>query len=274
MIKISFAGNWKMSSKDLLNLYSRQTPNNSGVWNDIVGTICHNDADFIVVQDETHDIIDNSKVIFFGKEPKHVKLFSWNKKCYAKFHHNDLNTWMPQTWQVGISYNDLLTNKFEKNKNISVIDTGKLSLIGHKNRVNFIKKLKNDIDIDIYGKLNNKILPEKDKKNGLINYKYYLSIENGKTDFYFSEKFVDALLCWCVPFYWGCSKINEFFPEKSYVNINIYDYKKSLFKIKDTINSNYIEENLNAISEARHLILNKYNIWPTIEMAVKNKKIL
>ena len=39
-----------------------------------------------------------------------------------------------------------------------------------------------------------KSLPERDKQEGLLEYKYYLAIENGKTDHYFSEEILNALL--------------------------------------------------------------------------------
>jgi len=45
----------------------------------------------------------------------------------------------------------------------------------------------------------------------LIPYFYSVVIENGRLDFYFSEKLIDAFLTRTVPIYWGCPSIGRFF---------------------------------------------------------------
>ena len=116
-------------------------------------------------------------------------------------------------------------------------------------------------------------LPNRNKKEGVLPYRYHLTIENGSSPFYFSEKIVDPLLCWSMPIYWGCKNIDKFLPKGSYVNIDI---NKS--GVEDEIimisKSNLFEENISAISEARDLILNKYNLWDTIEKSIHSQNLI
>ena len=137
-------------------------------------------------------------------------------------------------------------------------------------------------DIDVYGKITinqphhpsiQTVLPHKDKRLGLLDYRYSLVIENGSTDYYFSEKISDSLMCWTMPIYYGCKQIHTFLPEGSYINIDINS--TNLTKtIKDIIDSNYAEKNIENLKKARTLIMNKYNIWPTIEKAINKETFI
>jgi hypothetical protein len=251
----------------------KQTPNNDGVWDNIKLTYNIKEADFVIVQDGSDIGISNFKnVIFFGREPRHIKYHCWEKeKCYKVFHHENGDCWLPQTWWIGLTYEDLLNLDYIKSKKFSIIDSGKRMTNNHVTRLNFINDItsKYPDEIDLFGKINGLVLPERDKSKALLDYKYTLSIENGQTDYYFSEKFVDPILCLTMPIYHGCKKIDKFFPSGSYYNIDI-NKKGADQEIYNIINSNYAEENLESLKEARDLILKKYNIWPTIKMAVEN----
>ena len=107
-----------------------------------------------------------------------------------------------------------------------------------------IRKYPNDIDV--YGKIcrNRKnikpyktILPHRKKEKGLLEYRYNLAIENGSTDYYFSEKIVDPLLCWSIPIYWGCKKIDKFLPKESYIllDMNKKGVAEEIIKISKSV---------------------------------------
>ena len=272
--KIYITSNWGLDHEKFMNYLKKQTPGNKGVWDNIELTYKMEDADFIVVQDDSDQgIIDFKKVIFFGREPKHVKLHNWNRKdCYKSYHHELGTCWLPVTWWVGLSYNELKNTIYEKSKNFSIIDSGKGSLDGHRNRLNIVNSYisKYRSSVDLYGRISDNILPPRDKSLGLLDYRYNLAIENGSTDFYFSEKITDAILCDTMPIYWGCKKISHFLPKGSYHLIDIYD-KHAVDKIHEIINSDYREQNLGPLKEAKHLILDKYNIWPTIKLSIEDK---
>jgi hypothetical protein len=273
--KIYITSNWGLDHEKFMNYLKKQTPGNKGVWDNIELTYKMEDADFIVVQDDSDQgIIDFKKVIFFGREPKHIKYRCWDKeKCFKVFHHENSNSWLPQTWWIGLIYDDLINLKYMKTRNLSIIDSGKKQRGGHITRFNFINSLikKYPNEFDVFGKINGLILPERDKSKALLDYRYSLSIENGRTDYYFSEKFVDPILCLTMPIYYGCKKIDKFFPKGSYYNIDITK-KGAEQEIYELINSDYAQENLEQLLEARDLVLNKYNIWPTIKMAIEDKR--
>lgn len=48
-------------------------------------------------------------------------------------------------------------------------------------------------------------------RNKQFMYEFVLVIENSRHANYFSEKLLDALLCRCVPIYWGCTNVGDFF---------------------------------------------------------------
>ena len=286
MKKIYFPKAW--GENDVLKMFIHQTPNSDGIWEDVVAVKTKEEADYIIVQDGTSEDVDYNKVIYFGREPHYIQGINqkWlNNECYAFFHHEKNNSWMPQTWWVGINFSELSNLKnINKTKNLSVIESGKKMVYGHKKRNEILSKIikNNPKDIDVFGRITSgkensgpykTTLPYRKKENGLIDYRYNLAIENGSTDFYFSEKIVDPLLCWTMPIYWGCKNIEKFLPKGSYVNIDINNPNISDVIIEIS-KSNIREENLELIAEARDLILNKYNLWPSIKRAIDNKKML
>ena len=96
------------------------------------------------------------------------------------------------------------------------------------------------------------------------DYNYSLCFENSHIDNYFSEKFTDCILSWTIPIYWGCTNLDKYFPKDSYYEIDIFD-KKSVDKVVEIINKPITQKNIEALEKARDLILNKYNIWATLE---------
>jgi len=162
--------------------------------------------------------------------------------------------------------------KYEQ-KGISLLDRGPSD--GHILRMDFLNKLTdNDPNyLDLYGRGDfsgpyycGELPDHFDKWGGLADYRYTLAIENYRGPNYFSEKITDALLAWCMPIYWGCTNLSEFLPEDSYVEIDIE--REGAERVREIINSNRREKNIDAIAEARQRLLNEYQIWPTVDKAV------
>jgi hypothetical protein len=277
MKKIYFANTTWNESPQLIENFIHQTPENLGVWENIIYTLNKDESDYIIVMDETTESVDPKKVIFFGREPHYIGLRKWTQESYGNYHHELGNSWLAMTWWTKIQFNDLVNMEPIKNKDLSAIDSGKRHTPYHKFRADLITSFlkKYPKEIDGYGHICNNVLPYRDKTKGLMDYRYNLVLENGKTDFYFSEKFCDPLLFLTMPIYKGCNQIGKFFPKNSYIEFDdskgldyavdmILDYSKSTFR----------EENIENLKEARDLTLNKYNIWSTISLAVNDKKIL
>ena len=274
--------NYFKPSKELTELFSKQTPGSSGVWQNIIAVDKAEDADFEIVQDKTDGQYNTEKLIFLGREPWYVHRHDISNAKY-NFHHERGESWLPQTWWVDQDFDSLQQNNSldMKTKLLSVIDSGKTGLQGHNLRVDLIDKLvASDIDVDVFGKTQRYTnspkykgpLPERNKAGGLYDYRFNLAIENGRTDFYFSEKFCDPILCNTFPIYLGCKQISKFFPTGSYFELD--PEKDMVDQVKDILSIPVNQLNYQALFEAKSLILNKYNLWNTVSLAINRGKVL
>jgi hypothetical protein len=102
-----------------------------------------------------------------------------------------------------------LQNVYDKTKLLSIIASNKQQTIGHRLRhqVVFLNQQIN-ADMDVYG---NGYNPVKHKIEAMKDYAFTIVIENSKTDYYFTEKLIDAFMTGTVPIYWGCPSIGDFF---------------------------------------------------------------
>ena len=167
----------------------------------------------------------------------------------------------------------------EKKNRISCITSTLSQLKGHQLRVAFVKMLGRELpEIDFFGK-GSFFLP--DKLDALLPYCYSIAIENSAAPYYFTEKINDCFLAYTVPVYYGCSNIEKYFPEKSFIRIDIKNPGKAIELIKEIILHDNWEERLEAVKEARELVLNKYQplagaaaVWRETQRSMQKKKIL
>lgn len=273
MKKIFFINNWGESNESLLKRYSKQTPNSNGKWGDLIGTTNKKDADYFIAL-ETHN--PNSPIdrtIFIKREPDYISsLKPTNLKYIIDF--NETNGGV--TYWLDKTYDDLSTMSYpQKQELISCVVSTK-----HSHRNNYIKSLfngKSNIhlygrghDINYYGdnykgELN---YAGNCKLRGLINYKFTIVMENSQQKNYWTEKLADAYLSWCLPIYWGCPNIVEYFPKNSYRLIDIKSNNPAK-DINEIINKPLTDKEIKSISDARNLILNKYNIWEIVNTKIK-----
>ena len=90
-----------------------------------------------------------------------------------------------------------------KTKLVSMIASNKGWLRGHQNRLNWVEKLKDKVDLFGSGRPNQL----KDKEDGLRDYMFSVSIENDNSPGYFTEKLTDNFVMGTVPVYWGSKEI-------------------------------------------------------------------
>lgn len=154
----------------------------------------------------------------------------------------------------------------EKKKKISFITSSRKFLPGHKKRLAWMNKLREEFgdQIDFYGK---GIKTVDDKAIALSSYEFSICIENSYEYDYWTEKIADSFLAYTVPIYSGCKNINTYFPENSIVPLDIDDTAASLSKIGEILqNSDRIyRERLPFVKESRNLLLFKYNLFPFIK---------
>lgn len=294
MTKIAFICNWGVGSFELLERYKLQTPNNSGKWGIIEGISNLKGADWIIALEdvpenfyELHPEIDPMRIIFFAREPEWYMQKNWLR--HPSIYKFDFSTRYPfSTWMVERSYDQLKSYSYNyRNKNIVCITSNKRWMPGHNLRLDFIRRfcIKYDSLMDIFGVgmeqeglgNNYKGLISYGKTiKGSINskydamsqYKYALCIENGQNYYYFTEKICDSFLSLSMPIYWGCLDINSYFPEDSFYNLDINN-PDAVDQLKDYIQQPLTRKNINALLEAKDLVLNKYNLWPSIEELIQ-----
>lgn len=181
------------------------------------------------------------------------------------------------TWFVGLKFElHGLGNKYdfnydilskmkpvEKTKLISVISSNKNMCEGHRQRLEFVEKLKAHFgdEIDVFGR---GIRDFKDKWNVLAPYKYHIAIENQQQDYYVTEKLMDPYLAFCYPIYYGALNVNRIFSNNAFTSIDIQDANQAIANIEELIDKNNYEEKLPAIMNARCRVLNEENFFVKI----------
>ena len=183
-------------------------------------------------------------------------------------------------WHVLADWNELSGLPVpEKKEDISCIASTLTQFEGHRQRLGFIHTLQKEIPaIDFFGKERNYI---PDKMEGLLPYRFSIAIENTSIPYYFTEKIGDCFLAYTVPLYYGCKNIGKFFPERSFIEININEPDKAIKSIRQTIEKNDWQERIPALKEARDLVLNKYqplagvaSVLRETEPSVKRKVLI
>lgn len=260
----------------------RQTPNGNGRWGDFQFTTDPvTKCDFVIVTNRvTKDITVEcppENVWTISQEPP-VPEYRWLKKGYKQF----ARVYTPEIafqgekfihshgalpWHVDKSYDDLQNVRFPpKTHQLSWITSNKSGRIGHKKRLQFLKKLqKANITFDLWGR---GFTPIKDKWGGIAPYRYSLAIENHSAPYYWTEKIADCFLGWSMPIYYGCTNIADYFPKESFVQIDISS-PFAIEQIHEVISSDRWQQNLDAIKYARDLILEKYQFFPFFSEQIK-----
>ncbi len=148
-----------------------------------------------------------------------------------------------------------------KTKNLSIIASGKRDMPGQKLRHKAIQKYRASFDA-ILGRGYREI---DDKIEGLRDYRYSLAIENGRQNYYFSEKFIDCLLSGTVPIYWGCPSIGLFFDKEGIIT---FEHPRELGLILEKIGPEDYERRLPAIrrnlESAKRYVYPETHVWENV----------
>lgn len=178
----------------------------------------------------------------------------------------------PETTYDALSKNDYIG----KEKEISIIVSNKQTTEGHRKRFEFAKKIKEHFGdrIDVFGAGMNEC---RYKLDAIAPYKYHIVIENSSFEDYWTEKLSDSILAESYTFYYGCKNIDKYFNKNIYTEIDIEDFELSIKKIEEKISQKSYEKNIDKIIEAKHLILNKYQLFPSIynmcsKLPIKQKR--
>lgn len=264
----------------------RQTPSGDGVWGDICFTLEPVvECDAVLILNELKEDItvccppENIWSIF--QEPYYPAFLPWMKVGHSQFfrvytpHPPNFNIrYRPShplvPWHVGKSYDELLiADKQPKNNDIVWITSALQVLPGHFKRNAFRRFLTDSAwsDLTVCGR---GIKPVEDKWALLAPSRYAIAVENYCGDNYWTEKIADCWLAGALPFYYGCPNLEDYFPAKSFIRIDLDDFGNAARIIRQMVDSGEYEKRLPAIQEARDLVLTRYQFFPFMASELKN----
>jgi hypothetical protein len=170
--------------------------------------------------------------------------------------HHEMHPWLFRN----ISYS-FLQNSFNdlKTRDICIIASDATWLKGHKDRFAFVNKLIGHYKhrIDLYGKGFNSF---ECKFEVLKHYKYSVCIENSSIQDYFTEKINECYLADCMPIYYGCPNISEYYDSDSLIRIDIHDFQSAIQLIDNALSNNFWEKNIDKIRLMKKRYFSSYHL--------------
>ena len=168
------------------------------------------------------------------------------------------------------AYDDLAAvAPFAKVKSISTVCSSKqMTHTLHQKRYNFTQRLKTAMpELDVFG---HGVRPVDDKAEALDPYCYHIAIENHISVHHWTEKLSDAFLGYTLPLYYGCPNAGDYFPENSFIPIDIDDFEGTVKLIRQVVTNNEYEKRFPAIIEARRRVLEEYNLFAVLAAKIQS----
>lgn len=196
-----------------------------------------------------------------------------SQEDFALPHENRIFSQPALNWFYGIGkdyeipYDNLAAMQPNKSKTISTVCSSKQQKHTlHNRRYQFTQELKELIpELDIFG---HGVRDMDDKAVALDDYRYHIAIENFIGAHHWTEKLSDAFLGFTLPFYCGCTNVEDYFPKESFIYIDVFDAEKSARIIKQAIENNEYEKRLPFILEARRRVLEEYNLFAVLDTLI------
>ena len=104
---------------------------------------------------------------------------------------------------------DDMIGNYNKDKNISLIASGKSMTTGHSFRHQIANSLATKHNLDLWGWGFGR--PFNHKTEPLANYKFSVAVMNSSIDNFFTEVLLDCFRLKTIPIFWGCPNIGEYF---------------------------------------------------------------
>jgi Glycosyltransferase family 10 (fucosyltransferase) C-term len=116
--------------------------------------------------------------------------------------------------------------------------------------------------IDIFG---NGFKSVADKAIAIAPYRYHLVLENTDVAHFWTEKTADAYLGFALPLFSGCANIGDYFTGDSFVRLpDIENLVGITASIADVLQTDPFATRLDAITTARKLVLERYNLMAAL----------
>lgn len=170
-----------------------------------------------------------------------------------------------------VTYDEMVANPpLEKSQLISTVcSTKQQTHTLHQKRYEFTRELKKRLpELEIFG---HGVRPMADKAESLDSYRYHVAIENFIGLHHWTEKLSDPFLGVTLPFYCGCPNASDYFPEESFIPIDINDVEGASEIIRKAMRDGEYEKRLPHILEARRRVLEEYNIFAVLSRLIEER---
>jgi len=108
-----------------------------------------------------------------------------------------------------------------------------------------------------------------DKAEALDGYRYHIAIENHVGPHHITEKLTDPFLAGALPFYFGAPNASDYFPEESFIPIDIRKTDKAIATIRQAIENHEYEKRMDAIREAKRRVLEEQNLFAVLAKQIE-----
>lgn len=162
--------------------------------------------------------------------------------------------WIPggQVWYGGVPFGGEMSADLylKKDKNISMVSSGKEMCSLHKKRIATVKRLDEAGIVDGFGTYPGNHTGDTDIAQTLERYRYSIVFENNIEDYYFTEKILNCFAAMTVPIYVGARKIGDFFDENGIIQISEDEIERIGDRVRHLGEKEYFER--------REAIVNNY----------------
>ena len=86
---------------------------------------------------------------------------------------------------------------------------------------------------------------------------------------YATEKLWDALICECLPFYWGCPNLEEYLDPLCFVRLDLNDIPGSIEIIKKAMKEDWWSQRINIIRREKEKVINELGFFPNLAKIIK-----
>ena len=161
-----------------------------------------------------------------------------------------------------VPFDDILSESPQgKSRDVSMVYSPKaMRHTLHYHRARFMRELVERMpELDTFGR--HSARPLDDKADCLRAYRYHVAIENAIGEHHWTEKIADPFLGLTLPFYCGCPNLADYFPEESFIRIDIHDAAGAAEAIREAIANREFDKRLPAIVEAKRRVMFEYNLF-------------
>lgn len=166
-----------------------------------------------------------------------------------------------------LSHERMVAGPGPKTKMASMVGSGKAQRhTMHYKRFAFMQRVQQLMPaLDVYGR---GFIPLPDKARALDDYRYHIAVENHIAPHHWTEKLSDTFLGRCLPFYAGAPDAADYFPEGSFVRIDMTDPEGAVALLQQAIREDWYEQRLPLIEEARRRVLEDHHLFAVIARIV------